>query len=259
MDTTQLKANDIAQTDGASSWLTTLPIKDENFSLNRREFMDAICLRYNWSISRLPTICACSHNNSVEHALSCKLGGFISLRHNELRDLTAELLTEICKDVSKEPALSNLTDTEEELRADVSARGLWQPMQRAFIDVRVFHPFAPSYRNQSVSATFKSMENEKKRKYNRRIIERENGTFTPLIFTSNGGMSRETSIFFSRIAEMICEKRNCTKGEVSIWLKRKIMFSLIRSAVICLRGSRSRRKFAPIDESDIRISNASFN
>ena len=139
-----------------------------------------------------------------------------SLRHNELRDLTAELLTEICKDVSKEPALSNLTDTEEELRADVSARGLWQPMQRAFIDVRVFHPFAPSYRNQSVSATFKSMENEKKRKYNRRIIERENGTFTPLIFTSNGGMSRETSIFFSRIAEMICEKRNCTKGEVSI-------------------------------------------
>ena len=167
MNTTQLKANDIAQTDGASSWLTTLPIKDEKFSLNRREFLDAICLRYNWSISRIPTICACSHNNSVEHALSCKLGGFISLRHNELRDLTADLLTEICKDVSKEPALSNSTDTEEELRADVSARGLWQPMQRAFIDVRVFHPFAPSYRNQSVSATFKSMENEKKRKYNR--------------------------------------------------------------------------------------------
>ena len=213
-------------------------------------------LRYAWNLSRLPTLCACSKNNSVEHALSCKLGGFISLRHNELRDLTAEVLTEICKDVCKEPALSNTNEIENrELRADVSARGLWQPMQRAFIDVRVFHPFAPSYRNQPISATFKSMEAEKKRKYNRLIIEKENGSFTPLIFSSNGGMSRETSIFFSRIAELISEKRNRTKGEVSIWLKRKVMFSLIRSANVCLRGTRSRRNIAPLEGSDIRISN----
>ena len=31
----------------------------------------------------------------VEHALSCPTGGFIILRHNELRDITARLMTEV--------------------------------------------------------------------------------------------------------------------------------------------------------------------
>ena len=36
-------------------------------------------------------------------------GGFVIIRHNEIRDITAELLTEICKNVTVEPALTPLT------------------------------------------------------------------------------------------------------------------------------------------------------
>ena len=42
---------------------------------------------------------------SVEQALSCAKGGFPIVRHNEIRDLTANMLIEVCKDVSVEPEL----------------------------------------------------------------------------------------------------------------------------------------------------------
>ncbi|KAG1673340.1 putative ABC transporter C family member 15 [Nymphon striatum] len=62
-----------------------------------------------------------------------QIGGFVTLRHNEIRDLTADMLSTVCKDVHKEPCLQNV-DNGVELRADVSARGFWQRMQRAFVD-----------------------------------------------------------------------------------------------------------------------------
>ena len=46
---------------------------------------------------------------SIEHALSCPKGGFPILRHNEIRELTANLLTEVCHKVSIEPDLQPLT------------------------------------------------------------------------------------------------------------------------------------------------------
>ena len=47
--------------------------------------------------TRLPARCVCDSNVtfSVEHALSCKKGGFINIRHNDIRDYTAEILSEI--------------------------------------------------------------------------------------------------------------------------------------------------------------------
>ena len=47
---------------------------------------------------------------NIQHAMSCKKGGeFITIRHNDLCDLTANLLTEVCKDVDIEPQLLPVT------------------------------------------------------------------------------------------------------------------------------------------------------
>ena len=79
----------------------------------------------------------------------CKKGVFISLRHNNLRDITYELLSEVCKGVENEPLLQPLTGetlkyqtakTENNARMDVSALGFWCRDQRAFFDIRVFDP-----------------------------------------------------------------------------------------------------------------------
>ena len=52
--------------------------------------------------------CACGHTFSLEHVISCPTGGFPSIRHNEIRDLTATLLTEVCHNVVIEPDLQPL-------------------------------------------------------------------------------------------------------------------------------------------------------
>ena len=63
-----------------------------------------------------------------------------------MRDLFASLLKDVCHDVEVEPHLQPLTgevlisssNSSDETRLDVSARGFWQRGQRAFFDVGVF-------------------------------------------------------------------------------------------------------------------------
>ena len=57
-------------------------------------------------------------------------------------------------------------------------------------------------------------ERDKIRKYSERITNVEQGTFTPLVFTSTGGMARQSQIFYKRMSELMAEKRG-GGGEVS--------------------------------------------
>ena len=95
---------------GASSWLSTLPIQEHGFVLHKCAFRDALCLRYGWQPKHLPSHCACGSKFTVDHALNCHRGGFPSIRHNEIRDITAHLLTEVCHGVGTKPHLQPVTD-----------------------------------------------------------------------------------------------------------------------------------------------------
>ena len=166
------KAVDLAQEKGASIWLTALPLKEHGFTLHRAAFHDAMALRYGWSPSNLPSRCDCGKNNTIDHALSCAKGGFPSIRHNEIRDLTANLLTEVCSEVCIEPHLQPTTpdqlsgataNSQEGARLDVSANGVWGGrFQKTYFDVRVFNPHAPSNKNQTPSACYRKHEREKR-------------------------------------------------------------------------------------------------
>ena len=168
-----------------------------------------------------------------------------------MRDITANLLKEVCLDVATEPALIQLTGEEfhrrsvnvtDNARVDISARNFWLRGQRAFFDTRVYYPLAQSHLGQSLSALHLAQEKEKRRQYNERILQVEMGTFTPLVFTSSGGMAKECSLFYSKLAEMIAEKRNQPKSIITSWLRSRLGHSLLRSALICLRGSRTSTK-----------------
>ena len=50
-------------------------------------------------------------------------------------------------------------------------------------------------------------QNSKKLEYEERVIESEKGSFTPLIFTTSGGMGPECSMFYKRIAELTAAKK----------------------------------------------------
>ena len=86
----------LAQEKGASTWLTSLPLKEFGFSLHKGAFRDALALRYGWPPSNTygwppsntygwppsntPTHCECGAQFTVDHALSCPKGGFPSIR-----------------------------------------------------------------------------------------------------------------------------------------------------------------------------------
>ena len=87
-----------------------IPIKDQHLDLNKGQFADALCIRYNQPIRNLPSKCPCGEKFDVEHALSCKKGGFIAQRHDNLRDILTILLNRICKDVEAEPHMLPVTN-----------------------------------------------------------------------------------------------------------------------------------------------------
>ena len=80
-------------------WLTSLPLKEMGFNLNKREFRDGFSLRYDWPITDIPSTCPCGEPFTIDNTMICMRGGFVIQRHNELRDLEAELLNMVCKDV----------------------------------------------------------------------------------------------------------------------------------------------------------------
>ena len=126
---------------------------------------------------------------------------------------------------------------DENARVDVAARGFWIKGQKAFMDVRVFNPLAKTYLSGSLEAAHRRNEQEKKRKYAERIIQIEHGSFTPLVFSCLGGMSRVCSHFYTRLSELLAEKRKIEKCETTNFIRTKLSFSLIRSCLLCIRGS----------------------
>ena len=150
LSSTLQRAMELAQKRRASSWLSSLPIEEFGFIPHKEAFQDAMALRYNWQTCRMPSSSACGSNNTIEHSLSCPKGGLPSIRHNEIRDLTANLLTEVCHDVCVEPELQPLTgeqldyttaNTQDGVRLDIAANGLWGGRhERTFFDVRIFNP-----------------------------------------------------------------------------------------------------------------------
>ena len=214
-----LKALEASQEKGASSWLNVLPLKSQGFFLDKQSFRVAIYTRYGIPHKRLPSHCVCGTKFTVEHALNCKKGGFITSRHNDLRRITADFLKEVCLDVEEEPLLQEITGevfqaktakTEKEARLDVAARGFWMRGQKLFCDIRVFNPLAKCYRKNPLAKIHEKHEKEKKIKYAERVIGAwEFHTACVLMFWRNE--PRMWSLFQASSREGCREEKHCNK------------------------------------------------
>ena len=134
-----------------SNWsfelVTVPPITEFGFEFSKQQFWDLIRLRYGWEISNLPTSCSCISKVDIQHSMSFKKGGIISMQHNDLRDLAANMMSKVCKDTETEPKLTPLSGEElqgrtannsNEASVDIRNRGFWERGQQAFFDLRVY-------------------------------------------------------------------------------------------------------------------------
>ena len=164
------------------------------------------------------------------------------MRHDHIRDTEAQILSEVCKDVSTEPHL--LQDPTGKLgdsaRLDISARGVWSGLDKTLFDVRIFHPGSESYKDKTLDSLYKRHENEKKKKYLEHVIETEKCTFTPLVFSTSGGEGPEATAFHKRVATLLAKKRNILYSEAISYVRRRLRFSILRTTLIALRGYRGK-------------------
>jgi hypothetical protein len=72
-----------------------------------------------------------------------------------------------------------------------------------------------------------------------------------LVFSAFGGMGYESNRFFKRLNEMIAEKKNESTSVTMAYIRTKLSFSLLRSTLLCLRGSRSIKPKNQLDIKDI--------
>ena len=197
-------------------------------------------------MKNLPSFCVCGKPFDINHALNCKSGGFVAIRHNEIRDFETALLSKVCNDVEAEPTLQPVTGeilptagaAGDDAKPDVRARGFWRRGQNSYFDVLVTNAGAASHSNKPLKAVLRKYERLKKSKYSHRIMNIEHGTFTPLIFTANGCMGPECSMFHKNIADKISEKTGESYADVISYIRCKLSFILLRSAILCVRGSR---------------------
>ena len=245
---------------GASSWVTAYPNYDHETILHKGDFIDAVCIRYGWPPPKLPALCKCGAAFDVQHALDCMLGGFRIIQHNETRDTMAQCMRDAgYPAVEVEPQLQELsgekfeyksTNKEVDARSDIKCYGFWKDKRQAFFDIKVVSPFARSYVNLKPEQLFRQAELQKYREYGPRIRDVEHADFNPLVFTCTGGMAPQSSVVIKRLAERLSKKKNLHTSVVSGWLRCRLSFALLRTTILCLRGTRRYR--APA-ESNIEL------
>ena len=131
-------------------------------------------------------------------------------RHNGVRNLVTSYLGKVCTNVDVEPQLQPLDNEQFNLRSTVTspeaslgmnAGGFWFRGVTAFFDVRVTHVNSKRSHGKATSTIFKEQQEEKKRKYQQKALDVEMGSFTPLVFGTNGGMGADCNCFLKRLAE----------------------------------------------------------
>ena len=172
-------------------------------------------------------ILICGVQFSVDQAMVCQRGGFIIQRHNELRDLEAEMLRMVCNDVEVEPVpqeatgetLNHGANKAPDARLDIHAQRFWERQRSAFFDARVCHSNTDSYKDLTPKQIYKKHENEKKRQYAEKVMEIEQGTFISVVFTTTGGMADGCVKYHSRLAELIANNQGESYSRAISWIR----------------------------------------
>ena len=164
--------------------------------------------------------------------------------------IIGNLLSEVCSNVAIEPLLqplsgedflSRTTTTSEEARSDIRAAGFWTRMEDAFFDIRVFHANAPSNQSRTFQAACEHHERLKQLEYEERIVNVDRGSFCPLVFSTSGAIAPLCTRFLKRLAGKIADHDGAAYSHVMSFLRCRIAFALLRSSIMCIRGSRSSR------------------
>ena len=69
--------------------------------------------------------------------------------------------------------------------------------------------------------------------------EVERACFSPLVFSASGGMGPSATTVYKKLTSTLADKWDMNYSKCLFWLRCRLCISLLRSAIMCLRGHRS--------------------
>ena len=187
-----------------SNWLTCKLSVCDNFVPTKPELEDALALRNGFAFKEVPSKRdGCDQLFDVSHALACKKGSLVTQRHNEIRDVVADLSRLACTSGTREPVNKQAEGYEPGWKTDLLIRGALNPQETAsFTDTD-----AKSYQSRPVAAVFQSCEPEKKQKDGPACSERHI-PFTPLVCNVDGILDQELQFFLTKLFDTLSSSEN---------------------------------------------------
>ena len=237
LSTEQSYAVERASEKGATAWLNVLPLKRYGFQLNKFVFRNGLSLRFSWNPKNAPLNCPCGEIFSMTHALHCPKGCYTIVRHNEIRDTFANLMSEVCRDVAVEPLLQPLdgetldrnSTATDDFCVDMKANSLWGTVfDRTFLDVKIFNPLAKSCL-KTIRDSYKYHE-ELNSNMDRGLETSRTALSTPSCFRQLEAVLRWVKSWND--AHKICEKREEKYSDVMSFFRTKISFALLKSSIL---------------------------
>ncbi|GAX19514.1 hypothetical protein FisN_19Hu089 [Fistulifera solaris] len=216
-------------------WLSVRPKTLTDTDLSKDEFRDSLRIRAGLPIQALPQKCdGCNKPFSVEHAQTCKHGGLVILRHDDVKNEFMSLCAQAYgpKAVRNEPTIHTYsTDNrnaqkEQVLRGDISTYGFWSDRKTTIFDVRVTDTDAPSHKNREPMNVLASQELEKRRLYGKPCMDHRRD-FTPRVFSVDGLMGKQAVAASRQLARKLQKKWKRPYSEIRGFIQSRLSLSLV--------------------------------
>ena len=85
----------------------------------------------------------------------------------------------------------------------------------------------------------RAAEGEKKKKY-MAACEARHILFTPICCSVDGIFNSEAEVFLKRASENLSSKWRKSYSEIMGWVRTRMSFAILRSSILCLRGSHTK-------------------
>ena len=236
-------------------WLNLIPNSRNDTCLSAEEFRDSLRLRLGLDPLALPSRCdGCGAPFTVSHALQCKKGNLVTLRHDDVKAVWEEMLGEGLRPsaVRDEPYLIGRNRDEApppadpdapvpprppDLRGDISAHGFWRRGRDCIFDVSISDTDGKSYGKREPEKVLASREKTKRKKY-RQVCEDQRRDFTPLVYSVDGLVGEEARRAAKRLGRLLSNKWKRVHSDCCGYVTARLSIALVRSASLCLRNSR---------------------
>ena len=111
-------------------------------------------------------------------------------------------------------------------KTGVQGGGFWSRGVTEFFYVRVTYVNSKCNQGKATSTIFKEQKEERKRKYQQRVLDVEMGSFTPLVFGTNCGMGADCNCFLKRLAEKLSVKNEESYHIAITWIRTLLSFEI---------------------------------